>query len=87
MPPIILLGAGMCGLATGLLLARDGHDVALLERDPAPVPDSPDAAWERWARRGVAQFNQAHFLQAPAPPRRLDGARAGMPRARALGRR
>jgi 2-polyprenyl-6-methoxyphenol hydroxylase-like FAD-dependent oxidoreductase len=54
MPPIIVLGAGVCGLAAGLLLARDHHDVTLLERDPAPVPDSADAAWERWERRGVA---------------------------------
>jgi 2-polyprenyl-6-methoxyphenol hydroxylase-like FAD-dependent oxidoreductase len=63
MPPIIVLGAGVCGLAAGLLLSRDGHHVTLLERDPAPVPDSPDAAWEGWERRGVAQFNQAHYLQ------------------------
>jgi 2-polyprenyl-6-methoxyphenol hydroxylase-like FAD-dependent oxidoreductase len=63
MPPIIVLGGGPCGLATGLLLARDGHEVTLLERDPAPVPDSPDAAWERWRRSGVVQFNQAHYLQ------------------------
>jgi 2-polyprenyl-6-methoxyphenol hydroxylase-like FAD-dependent oxidoreductase len=63
MPPIVVLGAGVCGLAAGLLLARDGHDVTLLERDRAPVPDSPDAAWERWERRGVAHFNQAHYLQ------------------------
>jgi 2-polyprenyl-6-methoxyphenol hydroxylase-like FAD-dependent oxidoreductase len=60
----IVLGAGMCGLASGMMLARDGHRVTVLERDPAPVPDSPEAAWERWGRRGIAQFRQAHFLQA-----------------------
>jgi 2-polyprenyl-6-methoxyphenol hydroxylase-like FAD-dependent oxidoreductase len=60
---IVVLGAGICGLAAGLLLARDGHDVTLVERDPAPVPDSVDEAWEHWSRDGVAQFRQAHYLQ------------------------
>jgi 2-polyprenyl-6-methoxyphenol hydroxylase-like FAD-dependent oxidoreductase len=60
---IVVLGAGICGLVAGLLLARDGHDVTLLERDPAAVPEAPDAAWEDWARDGVAQFRQAHYLQ------------------------
>lgn len=46
------------------MLARDGHEVTVLERDPEPVPESLDRAWERWDRRGVAQFRQAHFLQA-----------------------
>jgi len=60
----IVLGAGLCGLAAGMMLARDGHDVTVLERDAAPVPESPEAAWERWGRDGVAQFRQAHLLQA-----------------------
>ena len=67
MPRIVVLGAGICGLASALLLARDGHDVTVLERDPAPVPDSPDDAWEQWERRGVAQFRQAHYLAAARP--------------------
>ena len=28
----------------------------------APVPESPDGAWEDWARDGATQFRQAHFL-------------------------
>ncbi len=66
MPRILVLGGGVCGLAAALMLARDGHEVTLLERDPQPVPDSVDAAWETWQRRGVAQFHQAHFLLAGA---------------------
>jgi 2-polyprenyl-6-methoxyphenol hydroxylase-like FAD-dependent oxidoreductase len=60
----IVLGGGMCGLAAGMMLARDGHRVTVLERDPAPVPEDPEEAWERWGRGGVAQFRQAHFVQA-----------------------
>jgi phytoene dehydrogenase-like protein len=38
MATILVLGAGMNGLTTAMLLARDGHDVTVLERDPAPPP-------------------------------------------------
>ena len=31
-----------------MLLARDGHEVAVLERDPTPAPDAIDAAWTEW---------------------------------------
>ena len=60
---IVVLGAGICGLVAGLLLARDGHEVTLLERSPAPLPDDPERAWEDWSRDGVAQFRQPHYLQ------------------------
>jgi len=63
MPRIIVLGGGVCGLAASILLARDGHEVTVLERDPAPVPDTLDDAWSAWERGGVAQFHQPHFLQ------------------------
>jgi 2-polyprenyl-6-methoxyphenol hydroxylase-like FAD-dependent oxidoreductase len=65
MPSILVLGGGICGLASAMMLARDGHDVTVLERDPAPVPDSPPEAWESWDRAGVTQFRQPHYL-APA---------------------
>ena len=64
MPRIVVLGGGVCGLAAALMLARDGHVVTVLERDPAPVPDTPEDAWAAWERGGVAQFHQTHFLQA-----------------------
>jgi 2-polyprenyl-6-methoxyphenol hydroxylase-like FAD-dependent oxidoreductase len=63
MPRIIVLGGGVCGLAASLLLARDGHEVTVLERDPAPVPETLDDAWSAWERGGVAQFHQPHYLQ------------------------
>jgi phytoene dehydrogenase-like protein len=31
MPRIVVLGGGLCGLAAGMLLARDGHEVTLFE--------------------------------------------------------
>jgi 2-polyprenyl-6-methoxyphenol hydroxylase-like FAD-dependent oxidoreductase len=65
MARIIFLGGGVCGLAGGMMLARDGHEVTVLERDAAPVPDSLDEAWGTWDRGGVTQFRLAHFL-APA---------------------
>ncbi len=63
MARIIVMGGGVCGLAGGMLLARDGHEVTVLERDAAPVPGSVEEAWERWSRDGVTQFRLAHFLQ------------------------
>jgi 2-polyprenyl-6-methoxyphenol hydroxylase-like FAD-dependent oxidoreductase len=45
------------------MLARDGHEVTVLERDAAPVPESVDEAWDGWSRGGVSQFRMAHFLQ------------------------
>jgi phytoene dehydrogenase-like protein len=40
MAHIVVVGAGVCGLASATLLAGDGHDVTVLERDDAPVPSS-----------------------------------------------
>lgn len=64
MARVLMLGGGPCGICAGLMLARDGHEVTVLERDPDPVPRSGEEAWQRWSREGVTQFRQAHFLQA-----------------------
>ena len=69
---IVVLGGGVIGLATALLLVEQGHDVTALERDPHDVPATPDEAWEAWERQGVSQFRQAHYLQ-PGARRLLDG--------------
>jgi 2-polyprenyl-6-methoxyphenol hydroxylase-like FAD-dependent oxidoreductase len=57
---IVVVGGGFCGLGTSLLLARDGHDITVLERDDRTVPESARAAWDSWTRKGVAQFHQPH---------------------------
>ncbi len=61
-----MLGGGVIGLMTAMLLARDQHDVTVFERDAEPVPDSPDDAWQAWDRGGVAQFRQPHYLHSAA---------------------
>ena len=58
---VVITGAGIGGLTTALLLAADGHEVTVLERDPAPVPE-PEDAWDDWERRGVNQFRLPHFF-------------------------
>jgi len=64
MAQIIVLGSGLGGLCTAMLLARDGHEVTVLERDPVgpPPPEHADAAWTDWARRGVSQFRLPHVM-------------------------
>src|SRR5689334_13272433 len=63
---ILVLGAGLNGLSTAMLLARDGHQVTVLERDPAAPPGlaeaGPEQAWEAWERRGVSQFRLPHVM-------------------------
>jgi 2-polyprenyl-6-methoxyphenol hydroxylase-like FAD-dependent oxidoreductase len=61
---ILIIGAGVGGLGTAMLLARDGHEVTVLERDRAAPPDAADAplAWDGWQRRGVNQFRLPHFM-------------------------
>ena len=62
MGDIVICGGGVIGLATAVMLARDGHQVTVLEADPAAVPGGPLEAWESWQRKGVAQFRQPHNL-------------------------
>lgn len=61
MARVIILGAGLGGLSTAMLLAREGHEVRVLERDPAEPPPA-ERAWEVWQRRGVNQFRLPHFM-------------------------
>lgn len=62
MAEIVIAGAGLNGLTLGMLLARDGHRVVVVERDPAPPPMEANALWSGWERRGVNQFRMLHFM-------------------------
>ena len=62
MAEILVLGGGVAGLSTALLLARDGHRVTVVERDPEPPPSEPEQAWQKWERRGVGQFRHLHYF-------------------------
>jgi 2-polyprenyl-6-methoxyphenol hydroxylase-like FAD-dependent oxidoreductase len=54
----VVLGGGPAGMAAALALARDGHRVTLLERDPFPCGEPEDAV--TWPRSGVAHYLQPH---------------------------
>jgi len=58
---VVIAGAGIASLATAMLLAEDGHEVTVLERDPQP-PTDPGRAWASWERRGVNQFRLPHLF-------------------------
>lgn len=53
----VIVGAGPVGLYCGISLARAGHDVVVVDRDPGP-PVTGD-----WRRRGVMQFQHPHFFR------------------------
>lgn len=60
---VVVIGGGVVGLGAAMLLARDGHRVTVLERDPHAPPADPREAWAEWQRRGVNQFRLLHYLQ------------------------
>jgi 2-polyprenyl-6-methoxyphenol hydroxylase-like FAD-dependent oxidoreductase len=64
MARIVVIGGGIVGLSTAMMLAKQGHELTVLERDGGGVPGSPDEAWQAWDRHGVAQFRQPHYLHA-----------------------
>ena len=39
---VLVVGAGVGGLTTAALLAQDGHDVTVVERDPSTPPASAE---------------------------------------------
>ncbi len=56
----LIVGSGPTGLLLGAALARRGHHVTSVDRDPGPTGDA-------WIRRGVMQFEHAHGFRPQVP--------------------
>jgi 2-polyprenyl-6-methoxyphenol hydroxylase-like FAD-dependent oxidoreductase len=56
---VVVVGAGVGGLATALALGRAGHQVTVVERDTLPEIDGPEEAFAS-ERRGAPQAHQTH---------------------------
>ena len=54
---VVIVGAGPTGLVTAAGLARRGHVVTVVDRDPGPAPDGG------WDRAGVMQFHHPHAFR------------------------
>jgi 2-polyprenyl-6-methoxyphenol hydroxylase-like FAD-dependent oxidoreductase len=61
-PKIVIVGGSVIGSTAALLLARDGCEVVVLDKDAAPPPSDPRSAWDEWERTAVPQFRQPHNL-------------------------
>jgi 2-polyprenyl-6-methoxyphenol hydroxylase-like FAD-dependent oxidoreductase len=55
---VIVIGSGPSGMTAAILLARQSHEVVLVDRDPGPVDGLP------WKRVGVMQFRLPHAFRA-----------------------
>lgn len=53
---VAIVGAGPSGLYMALALARRGHTIEVIDRDPGP-------SGEIWSRRGVMQFDHPHAFR------------------------
>ncbi len=56
----LIVGSGPTGLLLGAALARRGHEVTSVDRDPGPNGGA-------WVRRGVMQFDHAHGFRPQVP--------------------
>ncbi len=61
---VIVIGAGIGGLCTALMLAPSGRDVIVLERDGPVETSDPDELFKTWKRVGVGHLRQSHAFLA-----------------------
>ena len=54
---VVVVGAGPVGLFVGMVLARRGHAVTVVDRDGGPDPT------DGWQRKGVMQFHLPHAFR------------------------
>src|SRR6478735_1745195 len=62
MTAAVIAGAGFAGMGAALFMARRGHVVTLVERDPSPPDGAPDDDVDSWRHPGVPQARQSHAL-------------------------
>lgn len=60
---VVVVGAGIGGLAAATALSRLGCRVVLVERDDTPMPDHVEGAFA-WDRRGAPQVRHTHGFPA-----------------------
>ncbi|WEH38405.1 FAD-dependent oxidoreductase [Streptomyces sp. AM 2-1-1] len=65
MARVAVIGGGVSGLGTALMLGRRGHTVTVFEQDPRLAGDDLDQDFFRWKRPRVPQADQPHALLAP----------------------
>jgi 2-polyprenyl-6-methoxyphenol hydroxylase-like FAD-dependent oxidoreductase len=72
---LVVIGAGVGGLATAFVASDAGHDVTIVEQDDLELPRDAADAFAGWQRRGVPQLRHSHAF----PPRILAVLRARTP--------
>ncbi|MFG2824000.1 FAD-dependent oxidoreductase [Kitasatospora sp. NPDC048365] len=65
MARVAVIGGGISGLGTALMLGRRGHPVTLFEQDARQAGDDPDLDFFDWKRPRVPQANHPHSFLAP----------------------
>ncbi|OEJ35055.1 NAD(P)/FAD-dependent oxidoreductase [Streptomyces subrutilus] len=65
MARVAVIGGGIGGLGTALMLGRRGHGVTLFEQDARQAGEDPDRDFFHWDRPRVPQAVQPHSLLAP----------------------
>ena len=61
---VIVIGAGIGGLCTALMLQPTGREITILERDGPIGTDEPDELFRTWKRTGVGHVRQSHAFLA-----------------------
>ncbi|MFJ9612148.1 FAD-dependent oxidoreductase [Kitasatospora sp. NPDC101176] len=65
MARVAVIGGGISGLGTALMLGRRGHPVTLFEQDARQAGDDLDRDFHDWNRPRIPQANQPHSFLAP----------------------
>ncbi|MER5961446.1 FAD-dependent oxidoreductase [Streptomyces sp. NPDC002057] len=65
MARVAVVGGGISGLGTALMLGRRGHTVTLFEQDARQAGEDPNRDFLHWRRPRVPQAHQPHSLLSP----------------------